>query len=202
MESLVVQPRLFGAAHFHGKVFKMMASQHKQFCNIGAVGKKNINCFVRATGSLSVDEPPQMQLIACPAKPLPDRESLHASSCPNDGTTSQLGRVCAQTYPTYKRRFFHPSTRASPRSSCASCASTDRPPQAIGTLGAFRPAWRRRGGRPEGRHVQDLERDLLRGWRGTLWHRVAAGARRAFGTAARHRLLRCRRAKPARSTHG
>ena len=35
------------------------------------------------------------RLLGCPA-----------STCPNDGTTAQLGRVCAQTYPTYKRRFF------------------------------------------------------------------------------------------------
>ena len=79
MEPVAVQPRPFGAAQFHGQVFKLMSTQHKQFCNIAAVGRKKINCFVRATGSLTVNEPPQMQLMACPAKPLPDRDGIAAA---------------------------------------------------------------------------------------------------------------------------
>ena len=79
MEPVAVQPRPFSAAQFHGQVFKLMSTQHKQFCNIAAVGRKNINCLVRAIGSLTVDKPPQMQVMACLAKPKLDRDGLAAA---------------------------------------------------------------------------------------------------------------------------
>ena len=79
MEPVAAQPRPFGGAQFRGKMFKIMSVQHKQFFNIAAVGRTNVNCMVRAIGSLTVDEPPQLQLIACPAKPLPDRDGVAAA---------------------------------------------------------------------------------------------------------------------------
>ena len=79
MEPVAAQPRPFGGARFHGQVFKIMSVEHKKFFNIAAVGRSNVNCMVRAIGSLTVDEPPQLQVIACPAKPLPDRDGVAAA---------------------------------------------------------------------------------------------------------------------------
>ena len=36
--------------------------------------KKNVNCLVRAIESMAVNEPPKMQVMACPVKPKPDRD--------------------------------------------------------------------------------------------------------------------------------
>ena len=79
MEPVAAQPRPFGGARFHGQVFKIMSVEHKKFFNIAAVGRSNVNCMVRAIGSLTVDQPPQLQVIACPAKPLPDRDGVAAA---------------------------------------------------------------------------------------------------------------------------